>query len=451
MSGILKSMNRTSGLLMCVMCLLLVVIASLAACGQSITSTSGLRLAASVPAGETLYVLDGAGGSAGGQRILAIHPGGTGATSITLLGGLATEDHQQLYVATPNGAQTTIAVLDTRTGATLRSFSIAGRYATDSYGYGGATLTPNGQWLALRQVGQAGGSQSTIALVDTLAGKLARTIQLGGDFDIDALSPDGSVLYLLQNLHDAQHHYYVRAYDVGAGSLLSQIIVDKSEIDHPQMQGSAVARRIGSYGGAAAFTLYIDPLRNTAFVHVLPLDSSASISGFARCVDDLPASTSLDLLRSYTLVLSADGTTLYAINAALGVASKITTGDATNGGIFGAHVLAAGHFEPMGSADGAYGAGGILSNGAALSADGATLYVAGAHGLQVIRTSDMRPQGVYLAGHTLTGVAASANSKLLYVTDARQGVLLLSSDGSRWEQLAINGAQAPGGIAWVNG
>jgi DNA-binding beta-propeller fold protein YncE len=438
-----KRMNRSLGL---AMGLLLAAVVSVAACGQSTLTTNSSRLATTAPANEALYVLDGTGGAAGGQWIVAIHPGDAGGAPVILPTGLSTQDHQQLYVATPNGAQTTITILDTRSGATIHTFSIAGRYATDSYGYGGATLTPDGHWLALRQVGQLGSNQSTIALVDTQARKVARTIQLGGDFAIDALSPDGSVLYLLQNLHDVQYHYYVRAYDIGAGKLLDQIIVDKTEIDNPQMQGSAVARRLGD-NGAVAYTLYVDPLRNTAFVHVLPLDTSGNVTPFARCVDNLPASQSADLLRGYTLVFSSDGTTLYAVNAALGVASKITTSD---GGALNANVVATSHFAPMGSSRGEYGAGGILSNGAALSANGATLYVAGARGLQVIRTSDMKPLDMYLTGHALTGVALSANGKLLYITDAHLGVLLLSSDGSRSEQLAIKGIQAPAGIAWLD-
>lgn len=443
MRGIDKRMNRS---LLPAMCLFLASVASVAACGQSALNPNNARLAKTAPANETLFVLDGAGGAEGKQQIVAIHPGGAGGASFTLPAGLATQDHQQMYVATPTGAQTTVAVLDMRTGATVLTFSIAGRYATDSYGYGGATLTSDGHWLAMRQVGQLGSDRSTIALVDTQARKVAQTIQLGGDFEIDALSPDGSVLYLLQNLHDAQRHYYVRAYDFGVGKLLDQIIVDKSELNNPQMQGSAVARRVGS-SGAAAFTLYVDPLRKTAFVHILPLDTTGNITPFARCVDDLPASASADVLHGYTLALSSDGATLYAVNAALGVASKITTAD---GGILNAHVVAEGHFEPMGIAGGAYGVGGVLSNGAVLSADGATLYVAGARGLQVIRTSDMKSLGTYLAGHTLTGVALSANDSLLYVTDVRQGVLLLSRDGRESEQLAIPGSQTPRGIAWVD-
>ena len=435
--------KRMSGSIGLVTGLLTAVVLSVAGCAQGTSSTHSTRLSASIPANEMLYVLDGA---AGAQRIVGIHAGGAAGASTALPAGLATQDHQQLYVATPNGSHTAIAILDTRTGATTRTFAIDGSYASDAHGYGGATLTPDGHWLALRRAGQTGGDQSTIALIDTQAGKVARTIQLSGDFDIDALSPDGSVLYLLQNLHDAQHHYYVRAYDIGVGKLLDQIIVDKSELYNPKMQGSAVARRFGNEG-AAAFTLYVDPLRNTAFVHVLSLDTSGNITPFARCVDDLPASQSIDLLRSYTLVLSSDGSILYAVNAALGVASKITT---TDGGILNSHVISASHFTPMGSVSGDYGYGGILSNGAALSGDGATLYVAGARGLQVIRTSDMEPLGTYLAGHALTSVAVSANGTLLYVTDAQQGVLLVSSDGSRSEQLGVKGLQSPRGIAWVS-
>lgn len=425
--------------------LMAAVVLSVAACAQGTSSTNRSSLSTTIPSNETLYVLDGGSGIAGAQRIVAVHPGAGTGSVVTLPAGLVTADNQRLYVATPKGEQTTISILGTRTGATAFTFSIAGDYATDSHGYGSSTLTPDGRWLALRRVGEAGSDRSTIALVDTAAGKVGRTLQLAGDFDIDALSPDGTVLYLLQNLHDAQHHYYVRAYDIGVGRLLDQIIVDKSEINNPKMQGAAVARRLGSAAGVA-FTLYVDPLRNTAFVHVLSLDSTGNITPFARCVDDLPASQSLDLLRTYTLALANDSSTLYAVNAALGVASKITLSN----GALNAEVVATSHFAPMGSASGDYGYGGILSNGAALSADHSILYVAGARGLQLIRTSDMEPLGTFLAGHTLTSVALAASGKMLYVTDAQQGVLLVSSDGTKSEPLVVKGVQSPLGIAWVN-
>lgn len=439
--------KRVYGFASLTMSVFVAVAVSVAACAPSTSSTNTNRspLSTALPAHETLYVLDGGSSAAGALRIVAIHPGAGDGATVTLPAGLATQDHQHLYVATPRGEQTAVSILDTRTGATMRTFTIAGRYATDTHGYGGATLTLDGRWLALRRVGQQGGDQSTIALIDTAAGKVTQTLQLAGDFDIDALAPDGTVLYLLQNLHDAQHRYYVRAYDIGVGKLLDQIIVDKSEINNPKMQGAAVARRFANTGAAAAYTLYVDPLRNTAFVHVLSLDSTGRVTPFARCVDDLPASQSLDLLRAYTLVLSPDGSTLYAVNAALGVATKITASD----GALNAQVVAASHFAPMGSASGDVGYGGILSNGAALSADGSTLYVAGAHGLQLIRTGDMEPLGTYLTGHTLTSVALSANGNALYVTDASQGVLLVSADGMQSERLAAKGLQSLGGIAWV--
>jgi hypothetical protein len=416
---------------------------SLAACGVSTANSTSSHPTLSMPANETLYVL---AGTPGGQRLVAIRAGGEGGGPPTLPAGLVTQDHLRMYVATSQGARTVVTTFDTRSGATVRSFTIDGNYATDAIGYGSSTRSPDGHWLALRQLAQMGGDQSMIAVVDTQAMKVVPTIQLSGDFALDALSPDGSVLYLLQNLHDVAHHYYVRAYDLGIGKLLPQIIVDKTEIDHPQMRGSAVARRMGD-GGTAAFTLYVDPLRNTAFVHVLPLSSTGNILPFARCVDGLPASTSANVLRGYTLVLSADGSTLFAVNAALGVASRITVND---GGVLNAHVSAASHFEPMGALNGDYGAEGILSNGAALSPDGATLYVAGAHGLQVIRTSDMKPIATYLPGHALTGVALSARGNLLYIIDVHNGVLLLRSDGTQSTQVAIPNGLAPQSIAWVD-
>lgn len=64
-----------------------------------------------------------------------------------------------------------------------------------------AVLSFDSHWLALRAL-PAGASATTLALVETQAERLLTTITLAGDFDLDALSPDGHRLYLLQRLYD---------------------------------------------------------------------------------------------------------------------------------------------------------------------------------------------------------------------------------------------------------
>src|SRR5439155_14480916 len=159
---------------------------------------------------------------------------------------------------------------------------------------------------------------TTIALVDTQAGKSVKIIHLNGSFDLDAVNPDGSRIYLIERLDDATGHYYVRLYNVAENELYQTPIADKSEINDPRMTGLALTRQMSS-DGRFAYTLYIDTFHNVAFVHILPLTDQLY---FARCLN-LPVVKSADLLHYYTLTLSSDGTTLYAANGALGVVSKI--------------------------------------------------------------------------------------------------------------------------------
>src|SRR5204862_7432432 len=81
-----------------------------------------------------------------------------------------------------------------------------------------------------------------------------------------------------------------------------------------------------SADGDVAYTLYINPVTNKAFIHILWLADTTGTSvpfpAIARCLD-LPVGNSSSLLRYYTLTLSQDGNTLYAANTALGTIATI--------------------------------------------------------------------------------------------------------------------------------
>ena len=92
-------------------------------------------------------------------------------------------------------------------------------------------------------------------------------IDLRGDFSFDAVSPRGGLVYLIQYLSPSDPtDYRVRAYDVRAGRLLAQPVVDPSEPDE-KMGGTPVSRANGP-GGRWAYTLYSRP-GETPFVHAL--------------------------------------------------------------------------------------------------------------------------------------------------------------------------------------
>src|SRR2546421_5286356 len=300
----------------------------MAACGGGLLQKSGNRDLATRPASGQLYVLDnytGTGNKQAAQHIVALPVEATNPTiRLMLPAGLTDLKHQRLYVAYPMpGGSTSISIIDTNSGATMRTFSIVGSYSTADRGNADSMLSGDGRWLALRGQNTPVGTTS-IALVDTQAGKLVKNIHLAGDFTLDAVSPKGTMLYLLEYYQAGTSHYNVRAYDVTANQLLQSSIVDKNELGE-KMQGEALTRQM-SEDGDMAYTLYINHVTNKAFIHILWLtdtvNNSTPFPAIARCID-LPVGSSPALLHYYTLTLSRDGNTLYAANAALGTVAKV--------------------------------------------------------------------------------------------------------------------------------
>ena len=205
----------------------------MAACGGGLLQKSGNTDLTTHPAGGQLYVLDnytGSGNRQTAQHIVAL-PAGTANPTIRLMlpAGLTDLKHQRLYVAYPiPGGSTSISVIDTGSGATMHTFSMVGSYSTADRGNADSMLSGDGRWLALRAQNTSVGTTS-IALVDTQAGKLVKNIHLTGDFTLDAVSPRGTMLYLVEYYQAGTSHYNVRAYDVNANRLLEGSIVDKAE------------------------------------------------------------------------------------------------------------------------------------------------------------------------------------------------------------------------------
>jgi hypothetical protein len=103
-------------------------------------------------------------------------------------------------------------------------------------------------------------------------------LSLPGAFSFDAISPDGSLIYLIQDFfsHRRLTHYRVRALETASGRLLPQPIVDPDEPDE-RMQGSPVSR-VSSPDGRWAYTLYAGS--QEIFLHALD-----TVRARAVCVD----------------------------------------------------------------------------------------------------------------------------------------------------------------------
>jgi hypothetical protein len=120
---------------------------------------------------------------------------------------------------------------------------------------------------------------SRFTILDTERLRRHGTIRLRGDFTLDAISPDGKLLYLIESLSRSdQTRYAVRAYDVEAERLLPEPVVDPAEADEP-MRGLPIARA-SSPDGRWAYTLYDGSGGEHPFIHALDTENAT-----AKCID----------------------------------------------------------------------------------------------------------------------------------------------------------------------
>jgi hypothetical protein len=116
-------------------------------------------------------------------------------------------------------------------------------------------------------------------------------VKLRGDFSFDAVSPDGSHLYLIQYLSPVDPtRYAVRRFDLASMRLSAKPVVDPRQPGE-KMRGNPLSRAV-SADGRWAYTLY-DGGGSRPFVHALDTANAT-----ARCIDvDQLASANLSSLR----------------------------------------------------------------------------------------------------------------------------------------------------------
>lgn len=219
---------------------------------------------------------------------------------------------------------TVVARTDRRDGRVDRWWQLGGDYdvpAVDYNGTGGG-LSADGKTLVLSRFlfdSPVYPPRTTrLAILDTdlrpqrhlRAGQrrpasVFSSIELRGHFTFDAISPDGSTIYLIHhfpNLTGPSYatHYEVRAYDVKSRRLLPEPIVDPDEPEE-RMEGLPLSRAM-SPDGRWAYTLYDgygydDGGGKESFIHALD-----TVAGQAVCVD-LPQLATLPRRFYYLLQL----------------------------------------------------------------------------------------------------------------------------------------------------
>jgi hypothetical protein len=224
------------------------------------------------------------------------------------------------YVTLPLQGNTLVAQVEREGGSVLQRRALRGRFTIPAVAFDGSAdgLSANGHTLVLIRPRIAfPRAETAFAVLGADRLRLRALVTLRGDFSFDALSPDGSLLYLIEYLSPRDPtRYQVRVYDLNAGRLLPDPIVDPSE-SADEMRGYPLTR-IASPDGRWAYTLY-DGNGEHPFVHALDTTSRK-----AHCID-LDALVGLDLA-NVRLDLGADGETLTVIVVPEGPVAAIDTG-----------------------------------------------------------------------------------------------------------------------------
>lgn len=383
----------------------------------------------------------------------------TGEIGLDIPDGTPRSTWDRVVTATPDGDATIVRDLVVQPGFGGPELRVAGRWQLPTVGLDPVPVgrSLDGSTIALVERAYDGSTDATpglsrFAIVEhavrnkvQTAGdaplRLARVIELPGSFEYDALSPDGRILYVVQHLDEqAGGRYQVRAVDVPTGVMRDAVIVDKGNPDET-MAGAPIAQVRQASG--LVLTLYNGP--EHPFIHAL-----MSSEAWAVCID-LPADGSFGaaVARDPTAALDwglaekANGATVYALNASLGIVVEIDPAQLTVRRSESIVAIAAAPTVVL--AKFGHGEVGPIGRRVIVSPDGRMLFAAGADGIVAIPTSDLAVARQDLAGSAVDALGITPSGTVLFALvhgsgeivalDAASGRRLAPVPGSGYDRL----------------
>lgn len=355
-------------------------------------------------------------------------------------GSPAREDWGRMIVASPAGGKTVVRDMVVQPGFGGPEMTLDGDWRLPTIGYDPIPvgLSADGSTQVLVEAGQASANSSTSARFAVLRvvplDQKARIVELQGDFDYDAISPDGATLYVVEHLaYKPAGRYQVRAVDVASGTLRDGAVADKRNASEP-MAGWPLGQVRRADGGV--FTLYRGD--EHPFIHALD-----AAGGTAVCID-LPATGAgdPDAARDWGLAPTPDGRSIYAVNATLGLALEVDPVELGIRRSVSVEPLAAGGIV---LAKFGHSESGPVGRRVVAGPDGRTLYAAGAGGILAIGTADLEVTGRFLEGQAVEAFGLTADGGTLYVLlhdggrivrlDAASGKVLGQVPGDGYDRL----------------
>jgi hypothetical protein len=236
------------------------------------------------------------------------------------------------------------------------------------------------------------------------------------------------------------NHYQVRLVDVTSGTLVEHPVVDKREPAEPMngIRGDSVADPSGQY----VFTVYAREAG--PFIHALPLDQP-----FAWCID-LPAKSASDMEEQFhwSLAFNHQRSILYAVNGSSGRIAAIDPAslpkvDRTavlalnpGGGVLASLVTEA-------------DAKGARIGGAAVSADGRTLFALANTGIVAIDTASLKLRARILDGESVDSIRLSTDGQWLYAAGAATSKVWQINPVTGAVNGEVKGATNPWALLWI--
>lgn len=231
---------------------------------------------------------------ADGLPVLGVDAGGV---------GVLAPSGQFRYVAVAARSNTVLVRLRVDGGEVVASRALPGRFAVPVVAYDGtaAGISGDGRTLVLVRPRRAfPRARTELVILDARRLQVRSRVRLRGDFSFDAVTPDGSLLYLIEYVSRRDPtRYQVRAYDVRRERLLPEPVIDPLAFGKGPMRGNPLSRA-SSGDGRWAYTLY-DGANGDPFIHALD-----TVTRKAACID-LPLLAGRADLSELRLTLGGDG------------------------------------------------------------------------------------------------------------------------------------------------
>ena len=345
-------------------------------------STCGTTSSA-VPGSGTLFVRP-----SGQQGPLHAFDLSTGKRTFSLPSGLLSADGRVFVSwAKAKAKQTTIARFDARTGNLLRASSVPGRWQVVGLSAGGSRII------------MARHSRRTTELRDA-----GTRFHLRGNYEVEALSPDGRRLFLV---HWLNRGYELQQLDLAARRLSPTRLDDPDE----KMSGTAT-NAVATRDGRWLLTLYAKA-DGSSFVHALDLRS-----GIAHCID-LPLKGDYGTVWATALTLSPDEQRLYLASPLRG---QVTTVDMNS-----LEVTRVARFKPVDAMAYTFG----LGPSAAISPNGRMLAFVTARRLWLVDTAYGLVRGPKVLREYILGVGFTADGRQAVAVTAQGRIVFDAATGAR--------------------